>query len=285
MRRFFTLVCLLCLAIPAGISISGCTRNPAANYCNGLGYGLKIGDLASIDLEPRTTGISLAFGQTQQVSSPSAKDCKGNAATAGTYTYGTTNNQLVDISPTGNICAGTWNRNSGGGIADFTICNKPNPVPSTGGLPYSTAYVTAEANSVTSNPLEVYVHAQVTSISLALNSQAQGQQQCYSQGVIAQLDAQAYYSNNGTQTLLCSSKHRSLAPRRSARLLTRLAQTQWLQSIPRDQPDHRRATGNHRDYRFDSRVRVVCGLLLDLPAAIDLNHPQRKIGHNQPRDR
>ena len=42
MRRFLTLVCLLGLAIPAGISISGCTRNPAGNYCNGLGYGLKV---------------------------------------------------------------------------------------------------------------------------------------------------------------------------------------------------------------------------------------------------
>ena len=41
MRRFLTLVCLLGLAVPAGISISGCTRNPAGNYCNGLGYGLK----------------------------------------------------------------------------------------------------------------------------------------------------------------------------------------------------------------------------------------------------
>ena len=41
MRRFLTLVFLLCLAIPAGISISGCTRNPAGNYCNGLGYGLN----------------------------------------------------------------------------------------------------------------------------------------------------------------------------------------------------------------------------------------------------
>ena len=41
MRRFLTLVCLLGLAIPAGISISGCVRNPAGNYCNGLGYGPK----------------------------------------------------------------------------------------------------------------------------------------------------------------------------------------------------------------------------------------------------
>ena len=39
MRRFLTLVSLLCLAVPAGISISGCTRNPAGKYCNGLGYG------------------------------------------------------------------------------------------------------------------------------------------------------------------------------------------------------------------------------------------------------
>src|SRR5271166_2532455 len=111
MRRLLTLVCLLCLAIPAGISVSGCTRNPGANYCNGLGYGLKITDVASIDLEPRTTGISLAFGQTQQVSGPTAKTCKGAAASVSSYSYGTTNNQLVDISPTGNICGGTWNRN------------------------------------------------------------------------------------------------------------------------------------------------------------------------------
>jgi hypothetical protein len=202
MRRFFTLVCLLCLAIPAGISISGCTRNPAENYCNGLGYGTKITDVASIDLEPRTTGISLAFGQTQQVSSPTAKTCQGTTAAAGSYSYGTTNNQLVDISPTGNICAGTWNRNSGGGIADYTICNKPNPVPTTGGLPYGSAYITAAANAVTSNPVQVFVHAQVTSISLV------GPSGCQSQGTISQLDSQACYSTtvNGqpATALLCA---------------------------------------------------------------------------------
>jgi len=80
MRRFLTLVCLLCVAIPAGISISGCTRNPAAAYCNGVGYGLKTTDVASIFLQPQTAGISLAFGQTQQVSSPTAQTCKGSSA-------------------------------------------------------------------------------------------------------------------------------------------------------------------------------------------------------------
>src|SRR5579859_4859841 len=131
MQRLLTLVFVLCLAVPAGISISGCTRNPAGNYCNGEGYGPKLTDVYSIDLEPRTTGISLAFGQTQQIAVPTAKTCKGNTASVASYTYGTTNNQLVDISPTGNICAGTWNRRSGGGISDYTICNVPSPLPST----------------------------------------------------------------------------------------------------------------------------------------------------------
>jgi hypothetical protein len=199
MRRFLTLVCMLCLALPAGISISGCIRNPAGNYCNGLGYGLKDTDVASITLQPQTTGISLAFGQTQQIQQPSASTCKGSGATVNSnqYSYGTTNNRLVDITPTGNICAGTWNRNSGGGIADYTICNFPNPLPSNGGLPYATAYISASADSITSNPVAVYVHAQVTSVSLV------EAQQCLSQGAVAQLDSQACYSGNGGQVLLC----------------------------------------------------------------------------------
>jgi len=199
MRRFLTLVCLLCVAIPAGISISGCTRNPQGNYCNGLGYGLKDTDVASIFLSPQTTGLSLAFGQTLQSAAPTAETCKGTSASAGTYTYGTTNNQLVDISPTGNICAGTWNRNSGGGIPNYTICNFPSPLPATNGLPYGTAYITASAASVTSNPVEVYVHAQVTSVALA------GPATCLSQGVLAQLDAQAcFVGANGSQQTLCA---------------------------------------------------------------------------------
>jgi len=199
MRRFLTLVCLLCVAIPAGISISGCTRNPQGNYCNGLGYGLKDTDVASISLSPQTTGISLAFGQTLQAAAPTAKTCKGGSASASSYAYGTTNNQLVDISPTGSICAGTWNRNSGGGIANYTICNFPTPLPSTNGLPYGTAYITASAASVTSNPVEVYIHAQVTSVALA------GPTSCLSQGQLAQLDAQAcFVGSNGSQQTLCA---------------------------------------------------------------------------------
>jgi hypothetical protein len=66
MRRFLTLVFMLCVAIPAGVSIPAAVRNPAGNYCNGLGYGLKTPTSPRSTLEPQTTGISLAFGQTQQ---------------------------------------------------------------------------------------------------------------------------------------------------------------------------------------------------------------------------
>lgn len=202
MRRFLTLVCMLGLALPAGLSISGCTRNPAAKYCPVTsGYGEPITAVTSIIMQPQIGGISLAYGQTRQASQPTAYTCTGASAIVGgnQYSYGTTNNQLVDISPTGDICAGTWNRNSGGGIPDYTICNPPKPEPSTNGLPYSVANITASADSVTSNPVPVYVHAPVTSVQLV------GPQSCLSQGQVAQLDAQACYRGaNNTQYELCA---------------------------------------------------------------------------------
>jgi hypothetical protein len=204
MRRFLTLVSLLCVAIPAGISISGCYRNPDAAYCNGTGYGLKVTDVDYITLTPVTAGVSIAFGQTQQIASPTARTCKGTAASVSAYTYGTSNNQLVDISPAGTMCAGTWNRNTGGGIANYTICNKPDPLPSTNGLPYAIAYVTASANSVTSNPVQVYVHAQVTSVNLVTTPLSGSGNQCFSQGTQATLDSEACFVSNNTQYELCA---------------------------------------------------------------------------------
>ncbi|HVZ82480.1 MAG TPA: hypothetical protein VG893_02315 [Terracidiphilus sp.] len=207
MRRYLALVLFVCVAMPAGITLSGCVRNPAGNYCNGEGYGLKNSDLYSIDLEPRTTGISIAFGQTRQIGTPTAKTCKGDTVSVGSYTYGSTDTlrRYVDISPTGNICAGFWNRNSGGGIPDYTICNPPSPTPDTSGLPYITEFITASAESVTSNPVEVYVHAPVTSISLTLNGQLNGAQQCFSKGTVEQLDSEACYAGaNNKQYELCA---------------------------------------------------------------------------------
>lgn len=207
MRRFLTLISLLCLALPAGISISGCYKNPEAKYCSIPGYGLKTTDVASITLQPQTTGISLSFGQTQQISTPTATTCTGDTASVSAWTYGTTNNKLVDITPSGLICAGTWNRNSGGGIADYTTCSKPNPLPTTDGLPYSSAYITASASSVTSNTVKVFVHTQATSVSMIGSSAdlSSSLSKCYSQSATAQLDSQACYSDgSGNQVQLCA---------------------------------------------------------------------------------
>ena len=200
MRRYLALIFLFVLAIPAGVSISGCVRNPAGNFCNGLGFGLKDTQLFTIDLEPRTTGISLAFGQTRQITTPTGKTCKGDSVSISNYTYGTTNNQLVDLSPTGEICAGRWNRNSGGGIPDFTICNAPSPLPSSNGLPLSSAFITASAEAITSNPVQVFVHAPVSAISLSLTNP----QACYSQSQVTQLNSEACFSSGGKQYELCA---------------------------------------------------------------------------------
>ncbi len=199
MRRFVTLVFMVLLALPAGITVIGCTRNPGAKYCNGSGYGPKVTDLYTITLQPQNTGISMAFGQTRALTPPSSVNCNGGQVSVTSYSYGTTNNRLVDIDPRGNLCAGTWNRNSGGGIPDYTICNYPDPLPSNGGLPYGSAFVSASADAVTSNPVAVYVHAPVTSISLV------GPSECLSQTESAHLDAEACYAGpNNAQYELCA---------------------------------------------------------------------------------
>ena len=171
---------------------------------------MKVTDVALITLQPATTGISLAYGQTRNVTSPAAATCKGTSVSVTSYSYGTTNNKLVDISPSGTICAGTWNRNSAGGIGNYTICSPPNPLPSTNGLPYAIAYITASAESIVSNPVPVYVHAPATSVSLVTTplSGSVGQQ-CFSKGTQATLDAQVCYAGtdsagNPTQYLLCA---------------------------------------------------------------------------------
>lgn len=168
MRRFLALIALLVVSIPAGLSITGCLT-PVGDYCNGLGYGPKTSDVAAIDLEPKTTGISLAWGQTGTLGSKTATTCKGASASISHYNYGSSNLFLADISPSGEICAGTWNRNSPGGIADYTICTPP--AGSSGGTCTATScgivQMTVSAAGVTSNPVPVYIHPPITSISFS----------------------------------------------------------------------------------------------------------------------
>ena len=158
MRRFLTLLSLFLIALPVGLSISGCTTK-VENYCNNAGYGPKLTDINNVTLGPATTGISLAYGQISQASTPRAFNCKNTALSPSTYTYGSTNIQLADINPgTGAICAGTWNRLSAGGIPDFTICTPPSGP--------GTAQITASSGGVASNPVTVYIHPPISSITI-----------------------------------------------------------------------------------------------------------------------
>jgi hypothetical protein len=168
MRRFLTLVFLLLFTIPFGVSISGCSKKEPVIFCNGGDSGAPVGQVKTITLSPQIFGISLNQTEIGQVSTPVATDCKGTTETIASYTYATFDATgqpditIADVVPTGasagRLCAGTWNRNTGGGIADFTTCM---PTGKSG-----TAYVVASGAGASSNSLPIFVHPVVTSVVL-----------------------------------------------------------------------------------------------------------------------
>ena len=147
MRRFVSLAILLFFTVPFGASVVGCGHKTVTVFCNGGDSGPVVGQVKSITLSPTfaTFGESLNFGQIGTGLSASAVDCKGTAVSVKSFTYATSNMNFADINPmTGSVCGGTWNRNSGGGIPDFTTCMPPTTAVET-----PTATITAD--SVSSN--------------------------------------------------------------------------------------------------------------------------------------
>jgi hypothetical protein len=228
MRRFVTLFVLFLSTIPFGVSISGCNRGSAAPaFCNGGDTGPTTTQAATIILQPVVYGISLNYGELGQLQRPTATDCKGNTVSVGVFTYGTSDITIADVQPTtGRLCAGTWNRNTGGGIADFTYCIPTN----NSGI----AYVAASFNGVTSNPLPIFVHPVVTSIVLggpssncstdpttaccplatvgAVTAPPYLANSCISQGSTAQLVARVYSGTGANQTnISCLAGHLQLS--------------------------------------------------------------------------
>jgi hypothetical protein len=182
MRRLLAFVVVLVFSLPAGLSVVGCGHNPN-NYCikNGHTYGIKTDQVVYITLGPEETGLSLAWGQTGTLGSPQAYNCNLESASVSHYTYASSNLLLADISPTGVVCAGTWNRNSPGGVPDFSICTPPAGASLSGfqGCTSSTcgtAQLTASGAAVTSNPVNVYIHPPISSITIPAQSA------CISQG-------------------------------------------------------------------------------------------------------
>jgi trimeric autotransporter adhesin len=196
MQRFLTFVVLSLLTVPVGLSLQGCA-NKNANYCNGSGYGYNKTQPVSIALQPQTTGLSVAFSQTSQLQSPTAENCTGGSASVGTYTYGTTDRTIADVSPTGAICGGSWNLHTPA-VAAYTTCIPTNKT--------GIAYMTASAAGFTSNQVAVYSHPPITSLAVSGPTNiTTGQPECLSQGLTSQLDSTAYTTNSaGQQVLLCS---------------------------------------------------------------------------------
>jgi hypothetical protein len=209
MRRFVFFVVLCALSLPVGISITGCsliTNNNGANFCSGFQSGPLVSAVATIDLEPATYGVSLGYGQTYSVSTPTAKNCKNQSVTVSNYTYAITpkpsgNVYLADVSPTGRVCGGSWNRNSGNGIPDFTTCVPPPPGSAIYQAGGGVAYITASGGNATSNPVAVYVHPPVTSVVLGNLGNSPG---CVSQNQTSALTGKVF---SGTTDITANAGH------------------------------------------------------------------------------
>ncbi len=141
-RTFIGLVVLLFFALPLGLSVTGCGSKAApVVFCFAGDSGPVVGQVATITLSSSlaTTGESLNYGQMGTALSATAQDCKGNAVSVKSFTYASTSSFgantnggpiFADINPSsGQVCGGTWNRNTGGGIADFTTCSAPSSAP------------------------------------------------------------------------------------------------------------------------------------------------------------
>jgi hypothetical protein len=169
------------MSLPFGVSMTGCGHKKApVEYCNSGDSGPVVGQVAQIVLSPSlaTVGESLNYGQIGQSLTASAEDCKGNNVSVSRYTYASTSSYsntasgtvFADINPnTGQVCAGTWNRNVGGGVPDYTTCTAPTAMvdPTNPADPANyLAYVTATASGAVSNAIPVYIHPVVTAVIL-----------------------------------------------------------------------------------------------------------------------
>jgi hypothetical protein len=196
MRRFLAFAVLFALSLPIGLSITGCGHNPG-DYCikNGHAYGVTTSQVTSIILQPETTGVSLSWGQTYQAGPAQAYNCLGGNEPVGHFIYTSSNLLLADISPLGTICAGTWNRNSEGGVPNFTICTPPagsslSSFNGCTGTSCGVVQVTAQGAGATSNPVDVYIHPPVTSVTIPTQTACVSQGQTLNGSLLAETTVQ-----------------------------------------------------------------------------------------------
>ncbi len=165
MQRFFGLIVLVLFAMPLGLSVAGCGHKTTTVYCSGnLEAGPTTGQVQTITLASNLTvsGESLNYGQIGSGLSATAADCNGTAVSVSNIVYASTDPSIADVNPAnGSVCGGTWNRSTGGGVGDYTICTPPAATNTK-----HVAYITASASGATSNPVAIYIHAPVTGVQL-----------------------------------------------------------------------------------------------------------------------
>src|SRR6202012_4829808 len=106
----------------------------------------------------------------------------------------------ADVSPSGQVCAGRWNRLTDSSVAPYTSCLPTNVS--------EVATMTGSANGIaSSNAVQVYIHPVVTNVSLDTTSSSGGSPLtgCISQKQTAQLDATSFITNaQGQSQLYCA---------------------------------------------------------------------------------
>jgi hypothetical protein len=158
MRRFFpesSLFAALLIFVVAMVACGGGT--PTANV---------------VDKITIATPISLNQGDVAQLS-VTATDKNGATAIA-SFTYTSSNNNLVSVSTSGLLCAGTWD-------ANYIVCT---PTTSTG-----SANITVTSSNGKSATAQAYVHYKVDAVL------ANGPNDCLSSASTAQLTATALSNN------------------------------------------------------------------------------------------
>lgn len=150
----------------------------------GCGGSSNKNTVAAVSLTPAS--ISVVAGEVQQLT-VSASNSSGVPATT-TFTFNSSNPRLVTISPSGLVCGGVWD-------STFVVCNGKDAAgnPLTG-----TAIVTASAGGVSSGPVTVSIHPNVTSIQV---TGATLSTPCVSHGNTQQFTAKAF---NGTTDVTSS---------------------------------------------------------------------------------
>lgn len=138
MRQYAILAGLILITLIAtGCGGKGTTTTPVTQVVvTPTGLAMNSGDVAIIVATP--------------------EDASNSAVTGNTVTYATSNTALVNVSPTGLVCAGTWD-------AMFINCNGNN---SSGNPVAGNATITASSGGITSAPVPVTVHIKVTSVAV-----------------------------------------------------------------------------------------------------------------------